>query len=293
MAPGEYESRGGREVPLPTLDINGETVRAVSVGGLETCIELPAWKLCFDIGRCPPTATRLERVLFTHSHTDHMGGVVHHCATRDLMGMRPPEYVVPAEVHDAFDDMFDTWRRLDRSELPCRVRAARPGDRIELGHGRFAQAFRVYHRVPSLGYALGQVRRKLRPDLAGASRAEIIRLRQAGEAVDMPEEHIEVAFCGDTLIDVVDREEAVRTARLLILEVTFLDDRVSVDKARSKGHVHLDEVIERADLFENEALLFTHVSQRYSNAQMHRILRERLPDSLRDRVRILEREPPW
>ena len=52
----------------------------------------------------------------------------------------------------------------------------------------------------------------------------------------------------------------------MILECTFLDDRVSVAECRAKGHVHLDEIVERADLFENEAILLTHFSARYSAA---------------------------
>jgi ribonuclease Z len=102
--------------------------------------------------------------------------------------------------------------------------------------------------------------------------------------VSIEVESPEIAFTGDTLIEVVENEEAVRKARLLILEVTFLDDRVSVADCRAKGHVHLDEVIERAELFENEALLFTHFSERYTSAEIAEIIDRRLPPSLRERV---------
>ena len=77
------------------------------------------------------------------------------------------------------------------------------------------------------------------------------------------------------------------TARLLIMEVTFLDERVDVARARGSGHVHLDEVVERAELFENEAILFTHFSARYSPGEVRRIVSGRLPDCLRDRVHLL------
>ena len=95
----------------------------------------------------------------------------------------------------------------------------------------------------------------------------------------------EVAFTAATRrIEVVEREEVVRLARLLILEVTFLDDRVSVEDCRAKGHIHLDEVAERADLFENEALLFTHFSSRYTARDIERALDQKLPAELRERV---------
>ncbi|MDP2308819.1 MAG: MBL fold metallo-hydrolase [Pseudomonadota bacterium] len=266
------------------MKLAGIDVEAVSVGGLETCIELPAFDIAFDIGRCPMSAVKRPRVLFTHAHMDHMGGIAYHAATRDLVGMKPPTYFVPRENYEDVLGLLDAWRRLDRSTLPCNVHACGPGDRVDIGGGRIAEPFRSPHRVPCQGYAIVSTRKKLRADLVGLPPQELQRRRLAGEVVSEDHEVVDVAFTGDTVIDVVDREEKVRTARLLILEVTFLDERVPVDKARSKGHVHLDEVIERAALFQNEALLFTHFSARYSADQIVRILDARLPPGLRERV---------
>lgn len=266
------------------LKLVGIDVEAVSVGGLETCIELPGFDLAFDIGRCPPTAVRRKRILCTHGHMDHMGGLAYHAATRDLLGMPPPTYYVPRENHADVLALFDVWRRLDRSELPCRVVPCGPGDRVDIGGGRVAVPFRSPHRVPCQGYAIVVTRKKLLPAYEGLPGEEIHKRRLAGETVSSEHEVVEVAFTGDTVFDVVAREEHVRTARLLVIEVTFADDRVPVDKARGKGHVHLDEIVANADLFENEHLLFTHFSQRYSAADVRRILADRLPPSLQGRV---------
>jgi ribonuclease BN (tRNA processing enzyme) len=66
---------------------------------------------------------------------------------------------------------------------------------------------------------------------------------------------------------------------------------VSVAECRDKGHVHLDEVCERAHLFENEAILVTHLSQRYTPDEARRILARRLPPALHERVVPLLPEP--
>jgi ribonuclease Z len=84
----------------------------------------------------------------------------------------------------------------------------------------------------------------------------------------------------------------VRTARLLILEVTFLDDRVSTERARRSGHVHIDELVKRIDLLENEAILCTHVSRRH-HGQMKGLFRAQLPLPEHARFVLLEPEPPW
>ena len=275
------------------MNLPGMVLDAVSVAGLETCIQVPSWKLAFDIGRCPPAAPRWPTVLFTHAHLDHMGGVANHCATRAMMGMSPPRYVMPARNVEAFHDLLDAWRRLDGSELPCEVVGVTPGDVVELGKGRRARVFQAYHRVPTVGYALVETRQKLREDLHGLPGKEIAEARARGERVTRSVERVELAFCGDTLIDVVEREAAVRTARVLVLEVTFLDERVSVEATRSKGHIHLDEVIERADLFENEVIVISHASIRYRPDELRAICAQRLPDGLRDRVIPMVPGPPW
>ena len=108
-----------------------------------------------------------------------------------------------------------------------------------------------------------------------------------GERITDEVEAIEFAFTGDTLIEVVEREEMVRTARVLVMECTFLDDRVPVAKSRESGHVHLDELVERVDLFANERILLTHFSARYSRREITEILERRLPESLKARVTAL------
>lgn len=273
--------------PAHRPDVGDIEVEGLSLGGLETTIALPQWDVCFDIGRCPPFAVRRSTVLITHAHMDHAGGLAYHCAMRDMLHLPPPRYIVPRENLDAFHDLLDVWRRLDRSTLPCTVEPLSPGESLPLGRDRRVTAFRSPHRVPCQGYALSRTVNELRPELRGLEAEAIRARRHAGEPVSAPVDRVEVAFCGDTVIDVVDREPAVRDARLLILEVTFLDGRVDVASARAKGHVHLDEVVERADLFRNQHLLLTHFSQRYSAEEVHAIVQRRMPPGLRERVRVL------
>jgi len=267
------------------LTLAGIDVDGISIGGLETCIDLPGFKVAFDIGRAPDFAVVRETILFTHAHMDHMGGVAWHCATRSLRHMKPPTYLVPRENAEAFEELFRAWRKLDRSTLPHATIAIGPGEEHALAPKRLVRPFRSPHRAPCQGYSIWTSKRKLKPELAGLAQEEIQRIVQREHAdvsteVQMPE----VAFTGDALIEVVEQEEVVRTARLLIMEVTFLDERVSVADCRAKGHIHLDEVIERAELFQNEALLFTHFSERYTSAEISALLERRLPESLRARV---------
>lgn len=269
------------------LNLAGTAVKGISIGGVETCIQLPGLDLCFDIGRAPRAAVHRSRVAFTHAHLDHMGGVAMHVATRALTSQSPPVYLMPAKNVQQFEAMLHAWRRLDRSRLPCTVVPMEPGSRFELGDGGELRAFATQHTVPSVGYAVFSSKHKLRPEFRGLPGQELRRLRLAGEPITDEVETCDVAFTGDTCIDALDAQPWLYQARLLILEATFLDDRVDVAGCRGKGHVHLDEVIDRAERFENQAILLTHFSARYALAEIRAILGERLPPSLRERVHPL------
>jgi len=266
------------------LNLAGFAIDAISVGGLETCIQLPGLDMAFDIGRCPRSAVHRSRILCTHAHMDHLGGIAMHAATRSLMHMPPPTYYIPHENLEALEDLFAAWRRLDRSDLPANFIPVGPGDVFDLSARYTAHAFRAIHRVPTLGYIIGSTKRKLRPQYRSLSGQEIKRLRDDGVEISDVRWTPELAFCGDTVIDVIEQEPRLQDVRVLILEVTFLDDRVSVEKCRDRGHIHLDEVIERAELFRNRAILLTHFSARYRAKDIVRILDERLPPELRERV---------
>ena len=267
------------------LQLAGIAVDATSIGGVETCIQLPGFKLAFDIGRCPRNSVYKGTVLFTHAHMDHMGGIAFHCATRSLIGMNPPKYVVPRENQRALEAMFAAWRRLDRSRLAHELIAIGPGDEYTLPCGLVARPFRSPHRVPCQGYGLWTRKKKLKPEYHGLPGETLRRLRvEEGVEITRTLEAPVVAFTGDTKIEVVENEAVVREARLLIMEVTFVDERVSVKSCRDKGHVHLYEVAERAELFQNDAILLTHFSARYHANDILRALDKRLPPGLRERV---------
>ncbi len=269
----------------PASTLHGLPLIASSIGGLETSIDLPEWRCAVDLGRSPARLLPRATILITHAHLDHLGGVAHHCATRSLLGMAPPTYVIPADIEAPLERLFAAWRELDSSELPHRLIPARPGDRIPLRPDLFAMPFRTIHPVVSQGYTFFSVKKRLREAYRGLPQKELQRLATS-EGVDLSErtEIPELAVTGDSRIEVLDQQPELYQVPRLVLECTFLDDRVDVQRARTTGHVHLDEILERADRFENQAIGLVHFSARYSRREILRILSDRLPASLRERM---------
>jgi len=266
--------------PGALLEVGG-----ISVGGIETSIDVPALKLCFDLGRVPDVAVTRGLVLFTHAHMDHLGGIAWHCATRALRGMAAPVYVIPRGAQAGIEALFAAWRDLDRSELPHRLVPLSPGEEHRIHAGLVARAFHAPHTAPCQGYALIFERKRLREEFRGLAQEQVREL-SVSRGVEVTEivRSVELAFTGDTRPEILEREELLRGARVLVIECTFLDDRVSARDAHRKGHVHLDHLIERAQLLTNERIVLTHFSARYTAQEVVRLLDERLPPDLRRRV---------
>lgn len=268
---------------MKRLVLAGQTVEGFSIGGLETYIRLRELGLCFDIGRAPEASLSCGMVLFTHGHVDHFGGVISHVASRALRGMAPPTYVVPPPLAPKLEALLELWRDIDGADLACEVVPLGPGDELVYKRRFVIRPFRAPHFPPAQGYGIWERRPKLRPELRGLPGEKLRELREAGEELNVHTLTPLVSFTGDAMSEVFD-EEVVRKARLSIFETTFVDGRVSVESAREKGHLHLDEVVLRAADFESEAILMTHFSARYNARQIRAALDERLPSALRRRV---------
>ena len=270
-----------------TVDLLGLQLKARSVGGIETCIEVPRFRLAFDIGRCPDSALKCETVLVTHAHIDHMAGLPWHAAMRQLRGMSPPTYVVPPAIVPGLEALFAAWAVLDNGRLDHELVPLPPGERLDLPRGLSVESFLSPHRAPTQGYALIERRRKLRAELVGLTSEQIQGRKRAGEVIHDEEDSVEVAFTGDAQIEVLDSSPLVRRARRLIIESTFLDDAVPPAEARRKGHIHLSQLAERASDLTNEAILLTHFSARYRAREIREALDRELPSELRARVQPL------
>ena len=75
------------------FELDGLEVSGVSVGGVASCIDLPALKVCVDVGVILDRTVARDVVLITHAHADHLGSLVQHVAQRGLRGMPPATYV--------------------------------------------------------------------------------------------------------------------------------------------------------------------------------------------------------
>lgn len=273
-------------LPLHRLTHKNLTIEGYSRAAVQSYFRVPELKLGFDIGGSPWDFMSLKSVFVTHPHLDHMAALPVFVARRRMMKMEPPTIYLPADVVEPTERMLKAWQRLDRGRMLCELVGVSPGDEIELSREHVVTAIATTHTVSSVGYLVWDRRRKLRPDLVGRPQNEIRDLATQGIDVTHEVRHPLICYTGDTSPPGLDSEPALYDAQVLITELTFYRPEHRKDKIHKFGHTHLDDIIERAEKFKNERIIFTHISTRYIDGQCEKAIRRRLPAELRDRVEL-------
>ncbi len=270
---------------LTTVTAGPYTIRGVSVGGVYTSLAVPELGLVLDAGISPRSSGGIDTILLSHGHADHVGALPALLGIRALHGKtKPPRVVMPAEIVDDLKTALGALSKLQRWSLDVDAIGMNPGDELELRGDLLIRAVRTFHPVPSLAYLVVRRVSKLRAEYRGLAGPEIAARRLAGEVMTEHEDRLELAYATDTLVSVLDHSPQLLEARVLIMECTFLDERKTLEAARAGCHIHLDEVIERAERFKNEHIVMMHCSQLYAPSEVAGILDRRVPPALRKRI---------
>jgi ribonuclease Z len=279
---------------LTTVKAGPYTITGVSIAGIHTSLYVRELGALFDVGIAMRSHAGAEHVFLSHAHADHVGSLVTLLGTRGLLGLRPPRVFMPAEIASDTRDALALLSRNQRHPFQLEAQPMLPGDEQQLRPDLHVRAFRTHHTGPSLGYQFSTRVQKLRAEYLSLPGREIAERRARGDDLFELEERLLLAYATDTLIRVLDTTPSLLETRVLILECSFLDERKPLAASRAGGHVHLDELLERADAFRNEALVLMHFSQMYSPVEVHRILQRRCPRELWERIVVFApTEGPW
>ena len=220
--------------PELELRLGAVTLRGTSVAARATAFAVPEAGAVLDIGRLTPALAGQPVVLVSHTHMDHLAGLLAYLNVRARFHPdEPPAVVLPAgqaesmrRALEAMPGLESVRRRFPLDEI---VLGAEPGDVVALPGG-VAVAFELGHSVPTLGWRLG-ADRESRPTLVYALDGEVQPF-------------------GD--------DPALLDGEVALVECTFVERNRRI-AARLSRHAHLRDWIELAPRLRCDHLVLAHM----------------------------------
>jgi ribonuclease Z len=256
------------------------TVTGYSRANDKTFFHLPELRCCIDAGLCE--GRRPDAVFLTHTHHDH---------TADLEYLAGKETGVdvyaPAAAVGHIDAYIRARRELgsvgryDPAAAPGRLHGVQPGDVIEYGkQGRYrVRVAACVHKVPCVGYAFSEVRRRLTPALerlktemaAQGQGAEFGRRmaerRKGGEPVEERYEVPLFAVMGDTHPSAFAQAPWLFDYPVVFTECTYLYD-AERERAARVGHTVWGVLRPVVEAHPHTLFVLTHFSLRHSDREV-------------------------
>ncbi|MGZ4810324.1 MAG: MBL fold metallo-hydrolase [Thermoanaerobaculia bacterium] len=275
---------------LFTLHTPHFTIEGRSRAGHETWFRVRELGIGLDIGRGPDALISMRHIFVTHAHLDHALGIPFYAGQRHLQRLEGGTVYVPHETAADFLALMEIHKRLERTDYGMKIVGVREGEEVRIGRNHIARAHRATHRVPANAWEILEKRHHLRKEFEDLDGAELAALRQRGTEVADSLLHPLLFYTGDTDRGILEQSEAIYRAEVLMIECSFIADGHE-ERAVMYRHIHFDDIAEFADRFQNEYIVLTHFSRRYSCEDIVRELRHRCPAVLRDRVRLALPDP--
>jgi ribonuclease Z len=223
---------------------------------------------------------RLERILITHGHLDHILGLAGLVSTFlrwetiDRLEIWAGRWALD-RIHDL---LYGVVLKGMRAPFPLQLKEVQPGLLLEDDSFRLS-AFPVQHRgAGSFGFAFEEKSHRPflveRAEALGVPAGPIRRDLVAGAVVTLPDGRqvgpedvlgpplagarlVHVGDCGET----TNLVEVARGADALVIEATYLE--VEAEMARDFGHLTAAQAARLARAADVKQLILTHLSRRY------------------------------
>ena len=275
-----------KDIPYKSLKFKNYTIEGFSRAAIQTFWHIPEFRLGFDLGAHPWEFMGTPNWFISHTHLDHLAMLPNYVARRRMMQIVPPVIYLPEKFVDPTARMLQAWTRLDYGKFPCDLIGMKSGDTVEISRELVVEACETTHRVDSLGYVVYSRRKKLKQEFLDLPGEEIRRLKEEGADITYEIKVPKIAYLGDSTSQGLDDNPIFYETETLIMEMTFVEDRHMSEKRHKFGHMHLNDVVERQDLFHNELIIASHFTSRSTTETILNSVHEKLPDMLGGRLKL-------
>ena len=272
--------------PILSCQHAGYTIEGYSRAAVQSYWRIPELKVGFDLGAQPWEFMGTPTWMVSHVHLDHVAALPVYVARRRMMRMDPPTIYLPAYAVEDVHRLLRVFQKLDRCRMACNLVGVEPGQELELSRENVVTVFATKHTIPSVGFVIWDRRFKLKDEYLGLPGEQIRDLKLSGVEITREVRVPLVCYTGDTSAEGLDANPVIYEAKILITELSFVRANHRPENVKKYGHLHLNDFIERADLFKNELIICGHLSTRYNEPEVRRTVQNRMPSHLLERVKL-------
>lgn len=241
-------------------------LKGYSRAGERSCFQIPAISLMFDAG--VRTSNTPNHIFITHCHADHffdlpiiLAGI---CKKTNIYSPID-ESTVDNFIRSSFTLINNGNFRIP----PYQINKVFPSQIIKFSENKRdyqIEVFKCYHRVPSNGYGLSEIKKKLKSEFVGKNGKEIVELKKAGiEICDLVEDNV-FAYLTDTTPKVFNNENIFKY-RTIMVECTILTED-GKESAKKHMHTYWGDLLPIIKSHPNNHFILIHISTRYNQEEI-------------------------
>jgi len=260
---------------MTTLQIGKYTITGQCWASHGSILILHGWKIAFDCGTIPEEMIGklmgCRHICITHGHGDHIGRLHSIPMLRKRKELDPATILLPGACVKDWLQAYASLAKINGGapRLPRGTDVINVSTKpvTQVGKDLYIHALPTIHRVPSVGYVLTEIRRKLKKEYIGLPGKEIGQLKKDGVKITDDVEVPLFAYTGDTTIEGLLQHPMFLEAEVLITECTYIDDEIDEKTCKERGHIHLKELVEHHDKIKGQ-LVLCHFSPRFSKDEI-------------------------
>ena len=273
-------------IPISNLTFSGE-----SIAGIRTGLFVRDYDILLDAGN--ENINNISTIFITHGHADHIGKL-HLIILENLNKKIKTTIYCPFEIKDHLKNFIDSFltcnycnKKLYHNKY-FEFRGLNIGDVLSLNLNTKkinVKIFSSVHTVPTISYGFVEITKKIKeeylPESFGLDKnnkkysQEIVKLKKSGKDIFNYVEIKKFVFCGDTNIEIFEKNPDILTFENIIIECTFFD-KSEIEIANERKHMHWDLLLPIIDANPNINFYLIHTSNKYKKIDLEPYLEKTL-----------------
>lgn len=274
-----------------------------SRAGSKTCIIIQDLNIVFDYGYADERAYSMNNKLISHGHMDHIGALHTDYSTRRMNNLeKTTRYIMPMQCIKPYKMLVSAYSHMNIGRCNENINilsklsnielidadscvAGLSSNKFHLENEIYFTSYEMDHRVKSYGYIIYRKSKRLKAEYIGLDWTKIKELKENN--VELTNDHYEplIGYTGDTTINGVLKHPEFLSVPLLIMECTGFE-KDDIIECRLGEHIHIDDINENYNKFNNIKIILFHFSQKYKNVEQIEYYIKKLDEKFQKKIRL-------